>query len=208
MLFVCLLLLGCGRTEQDFSLPSHSNFQDWDFSSRPQNPNPFKSCVLDLKHKCKSCSVPPVSLPDQAPLSPLWGHCRARPCSWSRGALDAPAGPAAGHWPSRPLCSYPARVCPAPPCLAFSPVPCLHAVPASRRLSPEWACGCRWTRLWLTAPHTASLRRWWTTVDRMGNDQRGLQPLGKEDNKHRSGERRFQYCWRVAGELRAQEKIK
>ena len=103
-------------------------------------------------------------------LSPLWGHCRARPCSWSRGALEAPAGPAAGHWPSRPPCSCPARAYTAPPCQAFSRMPCRPVVPAnhlpspesrrpspeSRRPSPEWACGCRWTHLGLTARRTAS----------------------------------------------------
>lgn len=92
-------------------------------------------------------------------LSPLWGRCRARPCSWSMGALEAPAGPAAGHWPSRPLCSCPAQVYPAPPCLAFSLLPCLPVVPGSRHPSPEWACGCRWTPLWLIVPHAASLKQ-------------------------------------------------
>lgn len=125
---------------------------------------------------CLLCASPCPSF-----LSPLWGHCRARPCSWSRGALEAPAGPAAGHWPSRPLCSCPARAYTAPPCLAFSPLPCLPVVPASHRPSPEWACGCRWTPLWPRARRTASL----TQLVANFNDgmERGLQPLGKGGGK-------------------------
>lgn len=91
-------------------------------------------------------------------LSPLWGHCRARPCSWSRGALGAPAGPAAGHWPSRPLCSCPVQTYPAPLGLAFSQLPGHPVVPVSHFLSPEWACGCRWTPLWPTALRAALLK--------------------------------------------------
>lgn len=117
-------------------------------------------------------------------ISPLWGHCRARPCSWNRGALEPPAGPAAGHWPSRPLCSCPARAYTAPPCLAFSPFPCRPVAPASRRPSPEWARGCRRTPLWLRARRTASLQQLVANSSNgLGNTKWGLQPLGTGGKK-------------------------
>lgn len=176
---MCFFLFKCGGTKQDFLSSSHSNFQDWEYTlTRKPLPQSFKFVCYGLKKVnpvvCLLCNSPwPF-------FSPLWGHCRARPCSWSRGALEAPAGPAAGHWPSRPPCSCPARVYPAPPSLAFFPLPCRPVVPVSRCLFPEWACGCRWTPLWLTSPHTASLKQVVNNFGQDGgNNQWGLQPLWK-----------------------------
>lgn len=128
-------------------------------------------------------------------LSPLWGHCRARPCSWSRGALGAPAGPAAGHWPSRPLCSCPVQTYPAPLGLAFSQLPGRPVVPVSRFLSPEWACGCRWTPLWPTAPR-AALFKWLVACfsSRMKSMEWRKHPVGKNEKTISNSKRGQALC--------------
>lgn len=148
----------------------------------PRGPISLENSLCATGHMDTPCNVLHFTSSWPSLLSPLWGRCRAKPCSWSRGASEAPAGPAAGRWPSHPLCSYPARAYTAPPCLVFSLSPCRPVAPVSHRPSPEWAYGCTWTPLWLKALRTASLRQLVAHFsDELGNTECRLQPLDYRD---------------------------